>query len=174
MRDELLSQSRQAKLDREESERQNKADQKQREVLRREFRTAVYSQLELTDETVAALEWLRERPNHLDYWEYYETLPRRHPIAIGFVSSLNQAGFHGRAEHDKDIVDWLKSKVFPGDRFEGFLAELPLLCDDHRIWEERFKIVYEVEEKRRKKWFRFWLSVLALVVLGALGMFATQ
>ena len=155
MREELKDQSRRTKQEREEWKRQTKRN----DALKLEFRLATYSQLELNEAEIAALEWLCKRPDILENWEMYSVLRQAYPFASKFISALEHA------EPNTQNTNWLKTEAFPDDRFDNFLKELPSLCHDHKTWQDRFKIKYELEEKRRKKRSRFWLSVLAIAIL---------
>ena len=159
MREELEEQSRQTQEAREESKQRERVERKQNDAHHHEFRLATYSKLELSEAQIAALEWFYNRPDILENWEIYSVLPENFPTANKFLSVL---------EHVKpNSVDteWLKTKAFTGDDFDKFLEELPSLCYDHGVWENRFKIEYELKEVRKKKRSRFWWSVLVVVVL---------
>ena len=166
MRKELKEQSRLAKQEHEESEKRSRAEQARNETIDHKFRSAVYSRLELKEAEVAALEWFYERPDLLDnYLEFYSVLPKAYPIANQFIQTLRYSRPDRHAEHDAVIADWIKEVAFPGEGFDDFLDELPSLCKYHKLWQDRFKIRYELEEQRRRKRDRFWLSILAIAIL---------
>ncbi len=159
MREDLEEQSRQAQEARKESEKLKRAERKRNDAFHHDFRLATYSKLELGEAQIEALEWFYNRPDVLENWEIYSVLPKAFPAANKFLSVLEHVN------PNTEDTEWLKTKAFLGDDFDNFLEELPSLCHDHGVWKNRFKIEYELNEKRKKKRSRFWWSVLAVVVL---------
>ena len=159
MRQELEEQSRQTQEAREKSKLQERVERKQNDAHHHEFRLATYSKLELSETEIAALEWIYNSPDYSANWEIYSALRQAYPVASKFISVLKSV------TPDTDDTEWLKTRAFPGDDFEDFLEELHLLFEEHALWENRFKIMYDLKEQRRKKRSRFWWSILAIVIL---------